>query len=87
MADVDHFRRFYERHMTNAGLSKLHGLRHQYAQDCYEELIGWKAPPAGGPPATALGVEQRALDRQAWLTISQELDHERAQIAAVYYGT
>jgi hypothetical protein len=78
--------RVYERHTANAGLSKLHGLRHQYAQDRYEELTGWKAPAAGGPPARALGVEQRALDRQARLTISQELGHERAQIVRVYCG-
>ncbi len=80
--------RVYERHTAtaNAGLSKLYGLRHQYAQDRYEELTGWKAPAAGGPPARALGVEQRALDRQARLTISQELGHERAQIVKVYCG-
>ena len=78
--------RVYERHTANAGLSKLHGLRHQYAQDRYEDLTGWQAPAAGGPPARALGVEQRALDRQARLTISQELGHERAQIVRVYCG-
>ena len=55
--------RVYERHTANAGLSKLHGLRHQYAQDRYEELTGWKAPAAGGPPARALSAEQRELDR------------------------
>ena len=78
--------RVYERHTANAGLSKLHGLRHQYAQDRYEGLTGWKAPAAGGPPARALGVEQRALDRQARRTISQELGHERAEIVRVYCG-
>jgi len=78
--------RVYERHTANAGLSRLHGLRHQYAQDRYEELTGWKAPAAGGPPARALSAEQRALDRQARLTVSREVGHERIQIVAVYCG-
>ncbi|MCP3880641.1 MAG: integrase [Sulfitobacter sp.] len=72
--------RVYERHTANAGLSKLHGLRHQYAQNRYEALTGWKAPAAGGPPARTLDAVQRALDRQARLTISQELGHERTAI-------
>jgi FKBP-type peptidyl-prolyl cis-trans isomerase 2 len=78
--------RIYERHTANAGLSKLHGLRHAYAQSRYEELTGWKSPAAGGPKVDALGPDKRALDRQARLTISQELGHERAQIVATYCG-
>jgi len=78
--------RVYERHTANAGLSKLHGLRHQYAQDRYEELNGWKAPAAGGPPARALSAEKRALDREARLIISRELGHERPGVVAVYCG-
>ena len=74
--------RVYERHTANAGLSKLHGLRHQYAQTRYEELTGWKAPAAGGPPARTLSTEQRALDREARLTISRELGHERPAIVS-----
>ena len=76
--------RVYERHTANAGLSKLHGLRHAYAQGRYEELTGWKPPAAGGPAANTLSPEQRALDRQARLTISQELGHERIAIVSVY---
>ena len=30
----------YERHTANAGLSKLHGLRHAYAQQRYQDLTG-----------------------------------------------
>ena len=76
--------RVYERHTANAGLSKLHGLRHRYAQVRYEELTGWNAPAAGGPPARTLDAVQRALDRQARLTISRELGHEREEISSVY---
>jgi len=78
--------RVYERHTANAGLSKLHGLRHAYAQQRYEELTGWKSPAAGGPTTGALSPDQRRLDRQARLTISQELGHERESIVGTYLG-
>ena len=78
--------RVYERHTANAGLSKLHGLRHQYAQGRYEELTGWKAPAAGGPPTRTLNAAQRAVDREARLVISRELGHERPSIVVVYCG-
>lgn len=78
--------RVYERHTADAGLSKLHGLRHRYAQVRYEELTGWKAPAAGGPTSRVLSREQRDLDRSARLTISRELGHEREAITAVYLG-
>ncbi|MCB1753867.1 MAG: integrase, partial [Gammaproteobacteria bacterium] len=78
--------RIYERHTANAGLSKLHGLRHAYAQSRYEELTGWKSPAAGGPSTGALSRDQRRLDHHARLTISQELGHEREPITAVYLG-
>ena len=55
----------------------MHGLRHAYAQNRYEELTGWKAPAAGGPDSKSLTPEQRELDREARLTISRELGHER----------
>jgi site-specific recombinase XerC len=78
--------RIYERHTANAGLSKLHGLRHAYAQQRYEALTGWKSPAAGGPPGTALSATERSLDRQARLTISHELGHERLAIVGTYLG-
>ena len=78
--------RVYERHTANAGLSKLHGLRHAYAQGRYEELTGWRAPAAGGPTSGSLTREQRAVDREARLVISRELGHEREQITTVYLG-
>jgi site-specific recombinase XerC len=78
--------RVYERHTANAGLSKLHGLRHAYAQDRYEALTGWKSPAAGGPAAKSLAPAARAIDRAARLAISRELGHERQQIATIYLG-
>ena len=78
--------RIYEGHTLRAGLSKMHGLRHAYAQRRYEELTGWKSPAAGGQPRKSLTRIQRDRDRQVRLIISRELGHEREQITAVYLG-
>jgi len=78
--------RIYEGHTLRAGLSKMHGLRHAYAQRRYEELTGWHSPAAGGPPSKSLTREQRDQDHQARLVISRELGHEREQITSVYLG-
>ncbi len=78
--------RIYERHTANAGLSKMHGLRHAYAQQRYRDLTGWPCPHAGGPTKTQLTAAQQQADQQARLTISAELGHVRAQITAVYVG-
>ena len=81
-----HQLRIYEGHTLRAGLSKMHGLRHAYAQRRYEELTGWKAPAAGGPPSKSLTLEKRDQDHQARIIVSRELGHEREQITAVYLG-
>ena len=78
--------RIYEGHTLRAGLSKMHGLRHAYAQRRYEELTGWKSPAAGGPPSRSLTHEQRDQDHRARIITSRELGHEREQISAVYLG-
>jgi len=76
----------YEQDTKRAGLSKLHGLRHQYAQNRYRELTGWDAPACGGPTRNELDTEQLQLDLQARLTISNELGHNRESITSVYLG-
>ena len=81
----DQLRR-YEDQCRQAGLHKMHGLRHAYAQARYEALTGWAAPALGGPRASALTPEQKATDLAARLAISRELGHEREQITAVYLG-
>ena len=78
--------RVYERHTANAGLSKLHGLRHAYAQARYEELTGWRAPIAGGPSRRSLNQGEQSADRDARHLISLELGHEREAIVAIYVG-
>ena len=76
--------RIYEGHTNRAGLSKMHGLRHAYAQRRYLELTGWHSPAAGGPTSKQLTTGHRQQDLQVRLTISKELGHEREQVTAIY---
>ena len=57
-----------------------HGLRHQYANDRYEELTGEPSPVRGGDPLAA------AHDRDARLDVSARLGHARMGITAAYCG-
>lgn len=76
----------YENETNRLGLHKLHGLRHAFAQQRYEELTGWKAPACGGPKLRQLTPEQKKIDLAARLQISEELGHSREAITAVYLG-
>jgi len=76
----------YENATNRAGLSKLHGLRHEYAQRRYLELTGWASPANGGPTSKELNTEQKAIDLKTRLQISNELGHNREAITAVYLG-
>ena len=78
--------KLYESQTVRAGLNKLHGLRHAYAQTRYQELTGWRCPHAGGPKARELTQEQKMKDLLARQTISKELGHERIYITKVYLG-
>jgi len=82
---VDQLRRF-EYQCTKADIHHVHGHRHAYAQARYRELTGWDAPAAGGPSSRALTPARKNADREARLTISQELGHEREQVTAIYLG-
>ena len=76
----------YEGQTLRAGFSKLHGLRHGYAQRRFETLAGFPCPAEGGPTSKELTNEQRALNEKARATISAELGHSRESITAVYLG-
>ncbi|MCY4435265.1 MAG: integrase domain-containing protein [bacterium] len=78
--------RRYERQTAAAGLHKLHGLRHAYAQNRYFELTGRLAPAAPGGKPRQLPRAERPLDREARDIISDELGHGREQITALYLG-
>ena len=49
----------YESQTRDAGLYRMHGLRHRYALSRYEELSGWKAPAAGGSTRRRGGPSRR----------------------------
>lgn len=78
--------RRYEHQTAAAGLAKMHGLRHAYAQERYQELTGWAAPAVGGPTSAQLTPAQRARDQEARLVISAELGHGRERITTAYLG-
>lgn len=82
---VEQLHRF-EYQCDRAGIHRVHGHRHQYAQERYRELTGWSAPAVGGPRSRELTREQKTIDREARLTISSELGHEREQVTAIYLG-
>ena len=76
----------YESRTREAGLRRMHGLRHGYALRRYEEITGWKAPAAGGPPRRSLIGARRRIDGEARRTIAEELGHGRAAVSSVYLG-
>lgn len=76
----------YENETNRAGLNKLHGLRHAYAQQRYKELAGWEPPVNGGPGYRKLTPEMKSIDHAVRLKISEELGHSREAITAVYLG-
>ena len=77
----------YEQQCRDAGLHKMHGLRHAYAQDRYLELTGLDCPARGGPSHSELKQGEKLLDKEARQMISRELGHEREQITAIYLGS
>lgn len=57
-----------------------HGLRHQYANDRYEERTGGPSPVRGGAPVNEHD------DRAARLEVTARLGHARPHITHAYYG-
>jgi site-specific recombinase XerD len=76
----------WEKETARAGVSKTHGLRHNYAQTRYFEITGWNCPAAGGTKAGELSEDRKLADRVAREIISLELGHNREEITAVYLG-
>ena len=79
-------RRVYEEQTKAGGLDHMHGLRHAYTLDRYEDLTGWKAPVAGGPARPELTDEERRIDTEARKRLSRELGHGRIEIVRQYCG-
>ena len=76
----------YESQTRGAGLYRMHGLRHGYALERYEEITGWKAPAAGGPARRLLTGAKRRIDTAARRAVAEELGHSRLGVAGVYLG-
>lgn len=80
-------RNVYDKQVQRAGLKNLHGLRHAYAQNRYKELTSWDAPIAGGTRLKQLTYEQKQIDHQARIILSEELGHSRKYITSNYLGS
>jgi len=79
-------RNVYDKQLQRAGIKFPHGLRHAYAQERYNILTGWKCPACGGTVSEQLTDEQKIIDHDARLIISEELGHSREQITTNYLG-
>ncbi len=77
----------YEYQTHRVGLRKLHGLRHEYAQQRYRELTGWESPKNGGPMKRDMTERQFLQDRESRLEISGELGHRRLDVTVSYLGS
>lgn len=76
-----------------AEIKNPHGLRHAYAQKRYHELTtqisksnSWQCPVNGGPEFKNMTKQQKIIDRQARLIVSNELGHSRISIVRRYIG-
>ncbi len=85
MSYVEQLNRFKDQ-CARAGIHHVHGHRHAYAQQRYQQLAGWPCPAKGGPTSKQLTPEQRTVDRDARLALTRELGHSRAQVTAIYLG-
>lgn len=77
----------YKNVVPTIGLGKGHGLRHNYAQVRYKELSGNECPALGGIRQRNMDEEQRTVDRNIRLQISEELGHSREQVTSIYLGS
>ena len=59
-----------------------YGLRHEYANNKYEQLTGQPSPVRSGDN----GQVDRDLDRAARLDIAEDLGHSREEITRAYIG-
>ena len=97
MTPVDQTYIQFQRDMYREVGRGMHGERHHYAQDRYEQLAGVKCPVAAGIEhkdrhdfiAKELNIskdEARKLDHEARMIVSNELGHGRIQITNSYLG-
>lgn len=84
--NMRHFRHVLSKHgITKRELGVTpHGLRHEYANDRFEDLSGgFKTPVRGG----VKGQMPQDLENKVRYRISEELGHSRIYITTAYYGS
>jgi hypothetical protein len=69
-----------------AEIKNMHGFRHAYAQERYQEITGHLSPKQGGIISKDMSAEQKIIDSNARLIISKELGHSREEITVIYLG-
>lgn len=70
--------------VTREGLGvTAHGLRHEYANDRYQELTGEKSPLQGGP-REIFRTDDTIVARRK---VAEELGHSRLRVTTAYYGS
>lgn len=55
-------------------------------QKRYKEITGWDAPIKGCPKSCELTNEQRKIDSETRMILTEELGHSREQITVNYLG-
>lgn len=80
---IEH-RKAFEYQTLKAGMTNLHGLRHNYAQYRYKQITGVACPKAGGKPQSAMTAAELQADKDARLTIAEELGHSRIDVTKAY---
>ena len=84
----------YQAQAKVMGVSKLHGLRHAYAQQRYRELTklfdkngqGLLCPMEGGKKYHELNALEKIMDIKARQILTRSLGHSRSSITRVYLG-
>ncbi len=81
------YRKHVYRVCNRAGIGRKfgfvpHGLRHEYANQKYQEITGTKSPIKGGK----MGAVDPVLDDYARTDIAENLGHSRKRIASAYLG-
>jgi len=76
----------YRNQTGYAGIHKLHGLRHAYAQRRYQDLTGWPCAAKGGLLKNEMNDNQLRLDKAAREILTAAMGHERLDVISVYLG-
>ena len=76
----------FEYQCRKAGLHGSHGLRHEYAQQRFQELTGFACPLAGGPARKDMTPDMRRANYEARLEVARELGHGRMDVVNSYLG-